>query len=185
MERNGTSMAPIPVFDITEADRLDAADRHQRSRKLWSMVFLLAIKDMATVIRFDPQRSPRSLTYQVHGRYEPMATPPRELTSDLMDEMERLVSGNRTRPPVSRLLRKLTRAQIRPHRPIKGLLELHVDGQTVDAVVHVDCNEAGRFVTVYLVDATPEHGSRSEASQSAVEVFRRMHRDRYPGKDAS
>lgn len=168
-------MPQIPVFDITQVENLDAAEPSERAQKLWSMVFLLAVKDMATVIRYEPHRGQRSLAYQVDGVYHTMVPPPKQVANELIDELLRLLVLGQGESPGGWLDRWLPwRQQVRVALPLKSLLELRLGDKTVDAIVTVQSNDFGRSAVIYLVDATPEYGPRSEASDKAVQVFRRM-----------
>ncbi|HEV3162789.1 MAG TPA: hypothetical protein VGZ22_02025 [Isosphaeraceae bacterium] len=180
-------MPHIPVFDLGAAETLDTARPHQATRKLWSMVFLLAIKDMATVVRYAPHRGPHALTYQVDGVYQQLVPPAKQISTALIDEIASLVTSADSNGQAGWLTRWLPwRAGQKPSLPIKALVELKVGDKVVDAIVSVFETDLGREVVAYLVDATPEYGPRSEASHTATEVFRRMFaaKNRAPGDES-
>jgi hypothetical protein len=168
-------MSKIPVFDLSAAEALDPANPSERARKLWSMVFLLAIKDMATVVRYEPHRGSRALSYQVSGVYQSMVPPPKQVSRELVDELARMLAVTGPHGPFAWLDRLLPwRQETRIPLPYKALLELKVGDDTVDSIVTLDANDLGPSVVVYLIDTTPEFGPRSEASDKAVRMFRRM-----------
>jgi hypothetical protein len=169
-----------PVIDLGLADRLDPALSGERARKLWSMVLLLAVKDLATVVRYEPNRGERSLSYRVNGIYHDLVAPPVHMADILIDEIERM--AGRVRPPrlLPGALRRLVRGQPGPaDRLQKALVELKVGDQFVDAIVTIEPTRAGRRVVVYLVDGTAVSETASAASGRAMEVFRRMNRARH------
>lgn len=167
-------MSAIPQIDISDPESLDPSDPAERSRKLWVMVLLLAVKDMATVVRFEPHRGRRSLIYRVNGLYHDLMSPPRELANELIDHIQAIIDqshGSRG----TWLKRWIN--QLRPERlptTPKALVELRIEDQVVDAIVSIPLTKFGRSVVFAVVDGTEWADTRSAASQNAAVILKRM-----------
>jgi hypothetical protein len=88
-------------------DLAELAQRGSDVQKLWALVLLLALKDSATTVCFDPSRGDNALTYIVGGTEIAMVPPPEHLAAQLQSTVEKfilrrsllsLVSGRRKDP---------------------------------------------------------------------------------------
>jgi hypothetical protein len=176
-------MVNTPLVNIGVVETLDPAKPADRARMVWSMVLLLAVKDMATVVRFEPFRGKRSLVYRVNGLYHDLMSPPRELAEELIGTIETLIVRGRLQRQPPMLLRWLKTWRKNGEPPmLKALVELKVQNEVVDAILTIPPTKYGRSVVIYLVDGSAFKGPHSAASNEASEVFRRMFgaRDRDP-----
>lgn len=162
------------VIDLGETYALKPA-----LRKLWSMVLLLAIKDLATVIRYEPHRRERALSYRVNGVYYDLVPPGEPLAMGLIDEIEEMATPGGPSWLPSGLWRRLAgTADSSAERPQKSLVELKVGDQVVDAIITIESTRAGRSVIIYLVDSTVVSETESAAAGRACELLRRMYKSR-------
>jgi type II secretory ATPase GspE/PulE/Tfp pilus assembly ATPase PilB-like protein len=176
-------MTNTPLVDIGVVEKLDPNNPSHRARMLWSMVLLLAVKDMATVVRFEPFRGKRSLMYRVNGLYHDLMSPPREMADELIGTIDTLIRQGRLqrrRPLLSRLLNSRRKDEV--EAVPKALVELKVRNELVDAIFTMPPTKYGRSVVIYLVDSSTIGGAQSTAATEAAELFRRMFgaRDRDP-----
>jgi len=168
-------MAKIPIIDIGNVETLDDADPAERGLKLWSMVLLLAIRDMATVIRFEPHRGKRSLIYRVNGLYQDLMSPPLEMADELIEQIEDLIKFGESKRRLARLMRWLFERDGTVSTMVpKALVELKIGDQSVDAIVTVPLTKYGKSVIIYVVDSTENVKAHSAASRTATEFFKRM-----------
>jgi hypothetical protein len=167
-------MADPTIVDIGVVEKLDPAKPGQRSRVLWSMVLLLAVKDMATVVRYEPFRGRRSLVYRVNGLYQDLMSPPRDMAEDLISAIESLIERGRLQRkwPLARWLGSW-RKNDDPTTP-RSLIELRIRDERVDAILSIPPTKYGRSVIIYLVDSSEVKGARSAAADEAAGIFRRM-----------
>lgn len=168
-------MSPIPHIDLDDPESLDPADPSQRSRKLWVMVLLLAVKDMATVVRFEPHRGKRSLIYRVNGLYQDLMSPPRELAGELIEHIEQVIDERHHGHGFQWLGDLINRFRTpEPTAMPKALVELRIEDQVVDAIISIPVTRFGRSVTIALVDGTEWSDTHSVASLKATAILKRM-----------
>jgi hypothetical protein len=72
--------------------------------KLWALVLLLAIRDGATRVWYDPALGDSQLGYETGGVEIALVPPPQHLQAPLVDEMRRLLHRRGVRGFVARLL---------------------------------------------------------------------------------
>jgi hypothetical protein len=181
-------MWQIPVIDLNAHEPLNRANPVVPPSTLWSMVLLLAIKKMATVVRFEPHRGKQSLTYRKNGHYHLMMEPPRQMTLELIQEMESVLKTGgwqRKRPTVFRWLRRKPAPDAEKDAAQKGLVELKIRDQSVDAIVVIEPTVFSRSVIIYLVDGSPPFRTRSMASRRAARALRRIFSDWKKSKEES
>jgi hypothetical protein len=173
-------MWQIPVIDLTASEPLDRANPVVPARTLWAMVLLLAIKKMATVVRFEPHRGKQALTYRKRGHYHLMMEPPRHMTLDLISEIESLMKTGgwrRKRPAFFSWFQGNHEPKEDQEVTKKCLVELKIRDQTVDAIMVVEPTICSRSVIIYLVDGSPPFRTRSMASRRAARALRRIFSD--------
>ncbi|HEV3120524.1 MAG TPA: hypothetical protein VGY53_01410, partial [Isosphaeraceae bacterium] len=162
------------------AQPLDRANPEVPPRTLWSMVLLLAIKKMATVVRFEPHRGKQALTYRKRGHYHLLMEPPRHMTLELIGEIESVMKTGgwrRKRPALFSWLQRPEDSNHDEEITKKCLVELKIRDQTVDAIMVVEPTVFSRSVIIYLVDSSPPFRTRSMASRIAARALRRIFSD--------
>lgn len=78
-----TAVSGDDMNNIDLANLIRQADI-QPVRKLWAMVLMLALKDKASEVRYEPWRNKDTLRYRVGGVYYEMIPPPRSLASEMV-----------------------------------------------------------------------------------------------------
>jgi hypothetical protein len=173
-------MWQIPVIDLAASEPLDRANPVVPARTLWALVLLLAIKKMATVIRFEPHRGKQALTYRKRGHYHLLMEPPRHMTLELIGEIESVMKNGGWRRKRPALLSWLQGPEDTNHDEEvtkKCLVELKIRDQTVDAIMVIEPTVFSRSVIIYLVDSSPPFRTRSMASRLAARALRRIFAD--------
>lgn len=167
---------PFVSFDDFQAACSDQAQ--EPARKIWLMVMLMAIKNRATSLRYEPERGENSLLYVAGGREHLMAPPPEHLRERLVEDIELLVAPS-SEPAGSSLTRLIKRKPAHDETlPRKWLVELEIGEQVVDAIMTIWPTENGRSVQVRFVDDTARNGKQTTASAKAREVFARWMNER-------
>lgn len=88
-----------PSFDEIR----QAPDHASAIRALWVMVFLVAIKDRASELRFEPERGEDCLRYRIGEELYPLAPPPMYHSPRLIRELYRLIRPNNLSSRLARL----------------------------------------------------------------------------------
>ena len=107
-------------------------------RKLINMVFLLAIKDKASDIHFEPFEDEYKMRYRCDGVLYEMVPPPRHLAN-----------------AISSRIKVMSNLDIAERRlPQDGRIELNVGGNPVDMRVSILPTMFGESVVVRVLDRT-------------------------------
>ncbi len=122
----------IDLESLLEIQNLDPA------RKLVNMVFLLAIRDHASDIHFEPFEDEFKMRYRCDGMLYEMVPPPRHMAGAITDRIK--------------VMAKLDVAERR--RPQHGRIELNVGGNPVDMRVSVLPTMFGESVAIRMLDPT-------------------------------
>lgn len=122
---------------IDLADQLEIADSAP-VRKLINMVFLLAIKDKASDIHFEPFEEEYKMRYRCDGVLYEMVPPPRHLANAIASRIK--------------VMSNLDIAERR--LPQDGRIELNVGGNPVDMRVSVLPTMFGESVVIRVLDRT-------------------------------
>lgn len=118
-------------------DMLEVADSAP-VRKLINMVFLLAIKDHASDIHFEPFEEEYKMRYRCDGVLYEMVPPPRHLA-----------------PAISSRIKVMSNLDIAERRlPQDGRIELNVGGHPVDMRVSILPTMFGESVVIRVLDRT-------------------------------
>src|SRR4029077_9423695 len=120
-------------IDLAElAEQADAAP----VRKLINMVFLLAIKDKASDIHFEPFEDEYKMRYKADGVLYEMVPPPRHLGT-----------------AISSRIKVMANLDIAERRlPQDGRIELNIGGQRVDMRVSILPTMFGESVVIRVLD---------------------------------
>lgn len=127
--RNETSIDLENIIEIAEAAPV---------RKLINMVFLLAIKDKASDIHFEPFEDEYKMRYRCDGTLYEMVPPPRHLATAIASRIK--------------VMSNLDIAERR--LPQDGRIELNVGGNPVDMRVSVLPTMFGESVVIRVLDRT-------------------------------
>jgi aspartyl-tRNA(Asn)/glutamyl-tRNA(Gln) amidotransferase subunit A len=119
------------ALEVLEAE-FDAGRPHRSTRHLLSMFLLLAIKDRAKYLRFEPVEGDYLVSYTVRGTWRPLVPPPRALAEVIADVCRRFASPSGWQYRTGRLLRRWA-----------GRLD-HLDARVV----------SGRFLVKFEEDVT-------------------------------
>jgi hypothetical protein len=171
-------MSHTPFVSFEDFQAACSDQEQEPARKIWLMVMLMAIKNRATSLRYEPERGAQPLLYVAGGREHALATPPEHLRGRLVEDIERLVA-----PPAEPVCLGFTRFIKRKSAhsepvPRKWLIELEIGDQVVDAIMTIWPTETGRSVQVRFVDDTARLGKQTAASVKAREVFARWMNER-------
>src|SRR5205823_5418214 len=127
--RNETSIDLESIMEIQDAAPV---------RKLINMVFLLAIKDRASDIHFEPFEDEYKMRYRCDGVLYEMVPPPRHLAM-----------------AISSRIKVMSNLDIAERRlPQDGRIELNVGGNQVDMRVSVLPTMFGESVVIRVLDRT-------------------------------
>lgn len=66
-------------------------ERGSPTEKLWAIVLLLAIRDGATRVWYDPDQGDRRLGYEIDGEEYDMVPPPEQMQAKLLRSVENLI----------------------------------------------------------------------------------------------
>ena len=125
-------------------------------RKLVNMVMLLAIKDRASDIHFEPFEDEYKMRYRCDGVLYEMVPPPRHLATEIADRIK--------------VMANLDIAERR--RPQHGRIELNVGGNPVDMRVSVLPTMFGESVVIRVFDPTvavrPEQGWHGPPDSASI-----------------
>src|SRR5262249_40216953 len=87
-------MSSVPTVEVwregclSDCDRDGISDHGRVARRIWSLVILLAIKDGAEEVRYEPSGEGRVLSYKIHGKEYELVPPPRFLAASLLEDMK-------------------------------------------------------------------------------------------------
>jgi hypothetical protein len=146
---------------ITSMSRIDLqiwVKSEYSGQKLWAFVILLALKDGASRIDFDPARGDLALTYTIQGTEYDMVPPATSLTNSIVNTLYEII------PSTSwwdRFARMILFQSVR-----KGRFGVRVDGMetTVDASV----DRVQSSVVLRLVPET----SMASVAKTALDMIR-------------
>jgi hypothetical protein len=171
-------MSYTPFVSFEEFQAACSDQMQEPARKIWLMVMLMAIKNRATSLRYEPERGENSLLYVAGGREHAMAAPPEHLRERLVEDLELLSTppAETGRAGFRRFIKR--KPEQAGGLPRKWLVELEIGEQVVDAIMTIWPTETGRSVQVRFVDDTARTGRQTAASTSAREVFARWMKDR-------
>lgn len=134
-ESAGAGGGPESTIDLESLMELQDA---QPVRKLINMVMLLAIRDRASDIHFEPFEDDYKMRYRVDGVLYEMVPPPRHLAVAIADRIKGMAN--------------LDLAE--RNRPQHGRIELNVGGNPVDMRVSVLPTMFGESVALRVLDPT-------------------------------
>jgi hypothetical protein len=76
------------------------------ANQFWALTLLLAIRDRAREMRFDPHEDAKSLTYNVEGQEQVLVPPPSHASRDLIEGIQALSRPRGLLPILARVLRR-------------------------------------------------------------------------------
>jgi type IV pilus assembly protein PilB len=121
-------------------------------RKLVKLVLLMAIRDGAREIRFEPQENTFYMAYKANGIYLEMVPPPAHLG-------HAVVSGLRGMADLDHATR---------HRRQHGFFQVRLSGQTIDVWVYFRRNWFGECADLFI----PDCRQSSDAAWRTLEAYR-------------
>ncbi len=135
----------LPSFDEICQD----PDHPSAIRALWVMTLLLAIKDRASEVLYEPGRGEDRLRYRVSGGIHPLVPPPLYPTSLLIRELTRLIRSDN---PGSRLARLFERRnQGVDRRPIERIVFLlMIQDALVGGAASIDVSPESPSIVITL-----------------------------------
>lgn len=94
---------------VTTVDLARLIASNRVALKFWGMVILLALRDRASEVRYEPSRGDRSLTYRVDGMDRDMVPPPLHMVQELLEALLEVSRPRGVRAFVVRTLRRFVR----------------------------------------------------------------------------
>jgi hypothetical protein len=152
-------------YEVLDLEKLAFGPNADPCTKLWALVFLVAIADQATEVRYEPWRKKGTLRYTVQGKTFEMVPPPSHLALSLVKtihQFNHLETKETWRVRFARALRRLADRLDPPpyYHPFEFTLNLQIG-----APVSVKTNPSGDVDTWIgvVLRFCPEEQSAKEA----------------------
>jgi hypothetical protein len=178
--------------NIVELNAIDSIRYRETPphRKVFLLVLLLALKDRATEVHFEPWRSEEAdggetglrMFYKVDGQLLELVPPPACLAGPLFRDLKDLSGLNAPRYLIGDLLRRLAGwIDGQPRPPLRGQFRLSLSHGHADTEVMVYDSELGERYFLKL-SPTPEAATDAMRRLSGIQFERRR---RKPGTSGS
>ena len=143
------NMPAIPVVDLSDPE---VCFETPPVRKLIYYVLLLALKDRATEVRFEPRRGHFTLSYRVDGVLYEMVPPPADLG-----------------PRITNTLKVMADLGILRRNALqRGLFEFRAGDHSADMLVSVQPTPFGESVLLDILDPTAAPAEAEQILQSCL-----------------
>jgi len=138
-------------------------ERGSSAQKLWALVLLLAVRDGATRVWYDPAQGERRLGYEIDGVEAAMVPPPEHLQAKLLQAVGKLIRYR----SVWRFISWLFGGSAHRSAPLEGTFVAKVGGYGIPVTATFDM-----VLSRVVLRLSPETSAAPDAQNAIEFVFR-------------